>query len=134
MSNDIINALFEMAGAFFVCFNVAAMYRDKTLKGASVLPCLFFTSWGVWNLFFYPSLDQYWSGVAAVFLTAANAVWLVQVWYYRGAGAYEETPYQQVTHVTLGKMHRLYEDEQGLHVRWEPPRFDLLPADKAPAE
>jgi hypothetical protein len=39
---------------------------------------LFFTSWGVWNLYYYPSLGQWLSFAAGIALCLGNIAWVSQ--------------------------------------------------------
>jgi hypothetical protein len=82
MTPDTINGLFEFAGGFMLLRNALQLYRDKQVKGVHWMPTLFFTSWGVWNLYYYPSLDQWFSFAGGVFLVLTNALWLGQIFYY----------------------------------------------------
>lgn len=43
----------------------------------------FFWSWGIWNLFFYPSLGQWYSFVGGIALVAGNTVWVALALRYR---------------------------------------------------
>jgi len=61
MIPDLINGLFEFAGAFALALNVRQLWRDKEVKGVHPIPTAFFAAWGLWNLFYYPHLGQYWS-------------------------------------------------------------------------
>lgn len=56
--------------------SVRALWRDKEIKGVHPGPSIFFLCWGIWNLIYYPSLDQYLSFWAGVFLTSTNLLWL----------------------------------------------------------
>jgi len=80
---DIMNALFELFGAFAVLPSILEAHRTKRIMGVSIITSLFFTSWGLWNIFYYPSLTQTWSGYAAILMTATNAFYLWQVYKYR---------------------------------------------------
>jgi len=80
---DLINSLFEFCGGLFLAFNVFKLYRDKKVRGVHWLPTLFFTSWGFWNLFYYPHLNQWLSFFGGIFLVTVNAIWLMQMIYYR---------------------------------------------------
>jgi len=80
---DAINALFELGGAFAIIPSIVAAHRAKRIAGVSIFTSLFFTSWGWWNIFYYPSLDQTLSACAAVLLAATNSIWLGQIWIYR---------------------------------------------------
>jgi len=82
---DMINAAFEFGGFLALVPSIMAIMRDKRVYGMSLLTPLFFTSWGWWNLFYYPSLDQVWSAVAAGLLASANSVYLALLFKYRRA-------------------------------------------------
>lgn len=79
MTPDIINALFEMGGAAFLVLNVRALRRDRVLRGVSAWPVVFFTAWGAWNVYLYPSLGMPLSAAAGVLVLAVNSVWLWMV-------------------------------------------------------
>jgi len=80
--NDFINACFEFGAGFAVLNHCRCLWRDKEVKGISILSTAFFTAWGFWNIFYYPSLGQWWSFVGGLFIVAANCVWLgLLVWY-----------------------------------------------------
>jgi len=83
---DAINALFEVGGAFAIIPSIVAAWRAKKIVGVSIVTSLFFTSWGWWNIFYYPSLDQTLSAAAAGMLATTNSIWLFQIWYYRRKG------------------------------------------------
>jgi len=88
---DVINGLFELAGAVFLLLNVARLRRDRAVRGVHWLPTGHFTAWGVWNLFYYPHLDQWFSFAGGLAIVCVNALWLgLVVWYAvcRDIGAY----------------------------------------------
>lgn len=76
MSPDAINGCFELAGSILTWRNVAALYKSKGYAGITLPAVFFFTTWGLWNLFYYPSLHQPWSFHGGLSLCAANLVWL----------------------------------------------------------
>jgi len=82
MTPDFFNGLFEFTGALMLARNVLAIYRDKLVRGVHWLPTLFFTAWGFWNLYYYPSLAQWWSFAGGVAIVAVNAVWFALMIYY----------------------------------------------------
>lgn len=88
MSNDIVNALFEFIGGLFLWMNVITLYKDKTIKGVYYPTVIFFFLWGVWNLWYYPSLDQWWSFAGGVWLATANLMWILLFIYYKQRGDY----------------------------------------------
>lgn len=82
ISPDLINGAFEASGAAFLLLNVARLVKDKRLNGIHWLPSVFFSSWGVWNLYYYPSLGQMWSFFGGLLIVLMNTVWLMLVAYY----------------------------------------------------
>jgi hypothetical protein len=80
--NDIANGTFEMLGGLFILFSIMKLHGDKQVKGVSYIYLTFFTIWGYWNLYYYPSLGQWWSFVGGVSVVAMNTVWLGQILYY----------------------------------------------------
>jgi uncharacterized membrane protein YfcA len=81
--SDLANGCFELVGGFMILLNCLKLYRDKKVLGVSLLPTLFFTSWGLWNLFYYPHLGQWLSFTGGLLIAAANFVWLYLALYYR---------------------------------------------------
>lgn len=79
---DIINGLYESLGGVFITLSIRRLHRDKKVQGVSAIPTAFFASWGYWNLYFYPHLDQWFSFVGGVGIVAANTVWLCQMLYW----------------------------------------------------
>ena len=79
---DIINGLFELFGGCLLLLNILRLHKDKCIKGVSWTPVAFFTSWGFWNLYYYPSLEQWFSFFGGLFIVFINSIWLIQVFYY----------------------------------------------------
>jgi len=82
MMPDIINGSFEFLGGCFLLANVYKIYKDKRLRGYHWLSTVFFTSWGLWNLYFYPHLGQWFSFTGGCFIVTVNSFWLGQIYYY----------------------------------------------------
>lgn len=80
---DIINGLFESFGFIAVAFSCVRLLKDKQVKGVSLVTTTFFTSWGLWNLYYYPALGQMFSGVAAGLVCSANLFWCYLILKYR---------------------------------------------------
>jgi len=80
---DLVNGLFELFGAYALWGNVRAIRRDKKIAGVDWRATVFFQAWGAWNLFFYPSLDQWASFTGGIAIFAVNTTWLYHVWRYR---------------------------------------------------
>ena len=82
MIPDHINGLFELVGGLLTWLSVRRLVIDKEVKRVSWWPIGFFTVWGVWNLYYYPYLSQWWSFVGGCFIVVANTVWLALLLYY----------------------------------------------------
>jgi hypothetical protein len=82
---DAINGGFEFFGGAVNWLNVRRLVIDKQLRGVSKIPAIVFTSWGVWNLYYYPYLDQWVSFTGGLVIVAANVVWVWFAWKYRNA-------------------------------------------------
>lgn len=83
MTADLFNGLYEFGGALACGFNVLRAYKDKVFRGVSILPVAFFSSWGYWNLYYYPHLNQWFSFIGGCCLVAMNTAWLWQMIYYK---------------------------------------------------
>lgn len=77
MTPDAINGAFELAGAVLLLLDVLALRRARRVVGVHWGARLFFTGWGIWNLFYYTALDQRWSFIGGALLVIVNAIWLV---------------------------------------------------------
>lgn len=83
MTPDLINGVFEFVGSIALWMNVRRLYLDKQTRGVTWYTTGFFMAWGFWNLYYYPSLDQFWSFTGGVSIVTANSVWLGQMLYYK---------------------------------------------------
>lgn len=79
---DIVNGLYECLGGLFIGMSVIKLHREKLVRGISWPHAAFFATWGYWNLYFYPHLDQWLSFAGGVVVVAANTYWLGQIVYY----------------------------------------------------
>ena len=73
---DAINGLFEFIGALLVINSIRVLLYDRAVQGVSVFSCCAFSTWGVWNLFYYPYLGQWLSFAGGACLCAANLTWV----------------------------------------------------------
>jgi hypothetical protein len=81
--NDVINGLFEVVGGVLCWLNVKKLLRDKQVKGVYWPVTAFFAAWGLWNMYYYPSLGQWMSFAGGVVLVSGNLVWVVLALRYR---------------------------------------------------
>ena len=82
MIPDLINGSVELVGAFFTFKNALTLYRAKKLAGVYWPSTLFFTLWGLWNLYFYPALGQWASFTGGAILVIGNICWVTLAIYY----------------------------------------------------
>ncbi len=80
--NDLLNGLFELGGAVVAWMNAYKLYKDREIKGVYWPVWIFFSSWGLWNLYYYPSLGQYISFYAGIILVSGNIAWVVLAFKY----------------------------------------------------
>jgi hypothetical protein len=79
---DSVNGVYESLGALFVLLNILKILHDQAVRGVSVPAVAFFTSWGLWNLYYYPHLGQWCSLVGGVALVTANVIWVALMLHY----------------------------------------------------
>jgi len=82
MSPDIFNGIFELVAGCFIWLSVYKLHQEKLVRGVHWLPIGFFMVWGYWNLFYYPSLEQWWSLLGGINVVFSNTVWFFQMLYY----------------------------------------------------
>lgn len=82
MTPDQINGLFELVGAIYAVKNVARVLRDKQVAGIAWDAVAFWSVWGVWNLYYYPSLHQWASFSGGLLLVLANTTYVLLLLYY----------------------------------------------------
>jgi hypothetical protein len=88
---DLINGLFEFCGSLAAWWNVRALWKDKHFSGVRIAPTLFFTSWTVWNLYYYPHLGQWISFFAGTCIGFGNLSYLILMLKYRNNKKEERT-------------------------------------------
>lgn len=82
---DAVNGAFEAWGGIAIFGHVRAILKDKAVKGFSPWACVFFTSWGFWNLYYYPHLHQWFSFTGGLLIVLGNTVWLALIMKYWNA-------------------------------------------------
>ena len=81
--NDLINAGFESMAGVVVFLSAWRVYKDKQVRGVSLWMVIFMLAWGIWNLYYYPSLDQWGSFYGGLSVAAANITWIALILYFR---------------------------------------------------
>ena len=82
MNADAINGAYELIGGCFLLHSCFRLLKDKEVKGVSIPSIAFFTSWGFWNLYYYPTLNQWMSFCGGILIVTANTWWLCMAMYY----------------------------------------------------
>ncbi|MFP3422517.1 hypothetical protein R0K19_24410, partial [Bacillus sp. SIMBA_161] len=78
---DYVNGAFELSGTFFISLSIWQVLKDRVVKSVHWGMVLFFSSWGFWNLFYYPHLDQMASFIGGIGIVAANTTYLLLLIY-----------------------------------------------------
>lgn len=79
---DVINGTFETLGCLAVGLSIRQLLRDRRVQGYHWGSLLYFTSWGYWNIYYYPALDQWVSAVGATATALANTIYLGMIIYF----------------------------------------------------
>lgn len=79
---DLINGLYEVAAGFFLLLSCIRLYKDKEIKGWSIITTIFFTTWAYWNIYFYFHLTQKISVIGALFVALFNSIWTGMAIFY----------------------------------------------------
>lgn len=79
---DLINGMFEASGAVATFTNVKVILRDKAVRGFHFGAVAFFTSWSLWNLYYYPHLGQWFSFTGGAVLGILNLTYTGLAIYY----------------------------------------------------
>lgn len=80
---DFINGTFELLGGVLLIQNCRRLLHDRVVKGVDYRVMAFFALWGVWNLYYYPSLNQWLSFTGGLVIVCANIVWVALAIYFR---------------------------------------------------
>jgi len=82
-ANDVVNGLFEFAGGASALRNCFQVYKDRKVRGVSLWSAGLFTTWGFWNLYYYPSLGQWASFTGGLVIVTSNVIWLAMALKWR---------------------------------------------------
>jgi hypothetical protein len=80
---DLINGSFEFLAGFMILNHCRVAIKDKHVAGVSILSTAFFSIWGIWNLWYYPHLNQMWSFYGGLLIVVANCYWVFLMLKYR---------------------------------------------------
>lgn len=83
---DLFNGGFELLAAPFIFLSIMKLLKEKQVRGVSWVHVFYFTLWGLWNLYFYPHLNQWASFVGGLSIVVANGTWVILLIKYRKKG------------------------------------------------
>ena len=79
---DFVNGAYEMLGAPFIFLSILNLVKEKKVKGVDWRAVTFFSTWSIWNLYYYPHLGQWASFFGGICIAIANLAWLLIMIYY----------------------------------------------------
>jgi hypothetical protein len=79
---DLVNGNLELFGGVFIWIHVRRLLVDRKVKGVSLVATVYFFAWGLWNLYYYPSLGQWVSWLGGINVAGANLIWVGLMVYY----------------------------------------------------
>ncbi|HLL29029.1 MAG TPA: hypothetical protein VKT73_15435 [Xanthobacteraceae bacterium] len=88
---DLTNGIFEFGIAYFLWRGVMMLRQSKKVQGFYWPTIAWTTAWGLWNLYYYPSLGQWLSFTGGAIVVSVNIAWLGHVWHYWWLENYEKT-------------------------------------------
>ena len=80
---DLLNSCFELFGSAFILLSIVKVLKNKSSAGVNWAHPAFFNTWGFWNLFYYPHLEQWLSFIGGVGVVLANTTWVILLIKYR---------------------------------------------------
>lgn len=87
MSPDLINGLIECGFGLMRLLDIKAAYKAKRVQGVSLIPVVAACGWGVWNIYFYNHIDQWYSFLGGLVILSTNLWWLYVAIKYRVVSA-----------------------------------------------
>jgi len=76
---------------FFIMPSILKLVHDKQVKGVSWVHASFFSVWGIWNLYYYPSLGQWNSFLGGIGIVTVNTIWVgLMIYYSRGQDDFDK--------------------------------------------
>lgn len=79
---DLINGLFEFAGALAGVVNIVTLLKHKQVHGFHPLAYFYFTAWALWNCFYYPHLNQWISLGGTIAIAISNGTYAALAVYF----------------------------------------------------
>lgn len=74
---DLINGIFETLGAVTGFLNCWQLHKDRRVMGVMWQLWFFYCAWGLWNLYYYPHLNQWISFAGGCLIVTSNIIWIL---------------------------------------------------------
>jgi hypothetical protein len=88
---DLANGVFEGGLSIFLFKGILKLRHDRKVLGFYWPTVLWTSTWGIYNLYFYPHLGQWCSFTGGLFVVAFNLTWLAHVAYYAKQAREQQT-------------------------------------------
>ena len=83
VTTDIVTGSFELFASSFILNHVRVAWKNKQAYGMSMVSAFFFFAWAVWNLWFYPALNQWFAFYAGIAVVVANLIQILVIMWLR---------------------------------------------------
>lgn len=80
---DLLNGIFEFGLSYFILKSIQKIRVDKKVLGFYMPTIYWTTAWGLYNIFYYPYLGQWFSFVGGITVVTLNLIWLSHYFYYK---------------------------------------------------
>ena len=80
---DLVNALFLLGATLFMGLNILQLYKDKLVRGVSVLPFIYFLLWNLYSLYYLVHLNQLVSFVLEFAFLCVSLFYVCQILHYK---------------------------------------------------
>lgn len=77
MTLDTTNCLFECIGTIFAWMNAWYLFKDREIKGMYWPSSFYVAGFGIWSLYYYHNLSQWYSLSIAVIHVLGTLTWLI---------------------------------------------------------
>lgn len=83
MNNDLINFSFQIIFTVCIWCNVLKLFKDKSVRGVSLIVSLFYCLAPIWTAYYFFALKQDFSIISSLLMFSGNSTWLILALYYR---------------------------------------------------
>jgi len=80
--SDLITGILEVTAGFFQFLNCRQIIRDREIKGVLWHLTFFYTSWSLWDVWYFAHLGQWFAWAGTWVVLSASVLWLHLAIYY----------------------------------------------------